>query len=168
MFCFSPFIFCFYIEVELTHNIPFLVHHLVIQQFRQKKTNVTWFYLYVESNSFFTHIYVVHIQLNILRGAFGDLSPLVWYPKNSSHLGFPKLHPLNSRRRPNIFWFLCVAVWPKNSLQEATHDNHRAYFICALSSRDHRPSLPDVWCLQYHCFIYFIWFISCSRWEQQI
>lgn len=44
-------------------------------------------------------------------------------------------------------------------------DNCRAYLVCFSSLRDHRPSLPGVQCLANHCFVYFVLFLGCFRWE---
>ena len=44
---------------------------------------------------------------------------------------------------------------------EGEPGNHRSQLICFPSHRDSSPH--DVWCFEYCCFLYFVWFSNCFR-----
>lgn len=87
--------------------------------------------------------------------------PLPPSPVDSSHLGFSSF--LYSRTQPDSIQFPLLVQWPGNSLSAISWSNFRAHLICFSSFKDHGPSLSDVQYLESYCFIYFVWFFSCSR-----
>lgn len=57
--------------------------------------------------------------------------------------------------------FPLPASWAWNS-EEISWDNHGDHLVCFPRHSDHSLLLPDVQCLENHCFVYYVWIFIVS------
>lgn len=78
---------------------------------------------------------------------------LLW---DSNCLRFPGLSPVHCRESSRSAWLPLAA----QTLQAVSSGNCRAHPICFSSPGDHYISLPDVYCLENQCPIYFVCLVA--------
>lgn len=119
-----------------------------------------------------THLYSIEYSIDTKKTLSAELwSYFSMQFFSLQYYNLPTLVYLNSSDSQLLFFnsrLFLPTLQPGNFLQALSCGYSIVYFICLHLTGNKRPSLPDMQCLESHCFINFIYFSSYFRQKDKL